>query len=93
MADASGNNRVTLAIVQNDIRHLTHEVTRRFDEAEQKREAAAKQQDEIVNRLDQIGERVTRNEERIGTVTKGLVAFQAFIGAAVAGVMAWLNQS
>jgi len=82
MADTTGgadNNRVTLAIVQNDIRYMKATMDRRFDALEHKVDILCESKDELA-------ERVTRNEERLKQTTGFLALFSVIGNAIAAGI-------
>ena len=73
----SGNGRVTLAVLKNDIQHMREEMQRRFDNLESKL-------DDVCDKADSLGDRVTRNEEKIKQTT-GFLAILSLIFSTIAG--------
>ena len=75
--NGGANQRVTLAVLQNDLKHMQAELERRFDTLETKL-------DGVCDKTDDLGDRVTRNEERIKQTT-GFLAILSLIFSTIAG--------
>ena len=88
MPDSTPNGRVTLAVLQNDILHLTRQVERWHDEDREWRNREAKRLETLERCIDDLDQRVTRNEERIKQST-GALGILNVILASLAAAIGW----
>ena len=78
--------RVTLAILQNDIHHLTRQVERWHNEDQKWRAEEAKRLTRLEECMDELYQRVTRNEERLKATTGVLGVLQVILASIAAAI-------
>lgn len=86
MPDSTPNGRVTLAVLQNDILHLTRQVERWYDEEQAWRAQESKRLQRLEECMDELYQRVARNEERLKATTGVLGALQVILAAIAAAI-------